>query len=87
VFKIVALAYYIVAGHAIDEPMSFTNKMSFKSLDQCQTYLLSDQFEQERALLQRVLAAHPRIPIPDTDDVGPTPSVAITASCLEDDRV
>lgn len=54
-FKLVAIVYLLMNGVPLGEPMKFTNKASFETLDQCTAFKGSDQGATELASLNAML--------------------------------
>lgn len=84
-YILVALVY-IIAGGTVDEPLRFTNKNHFASLEACQSYLTTDKFQQERAALYQLISLNIQQNGVDTEEDAPIalPGIAITVSCEED---
>ncbi len=80
-FMITALAYVLIAGEPADGPYGFNSKISFTSLEQCQEHLKSPDFAIQKELLSRTLAATAAI------SLEAVPGIAITASCVPDNRL
>jgi hypothetical protein len=85
-YTVVALVYLISAGVPVDEPLPFMSKHTFVGLEPCQDYLKSEAFAAERISLYRTVGQAVAIKALK-DESAQVPSVAITASCQEDNRL
>jgi hypothetical protein len=90
-FKIVAMAYLIVAGQPFAEPLKVTLDKQFVGLDGAQeraAYLNSAEFTKQRrrlnSKLSQVLAMKVAEEAEKNREAPPSTDVAITASCEED---
>lgn len=90
VFQIIAMVYVIVANNPAGEPIRVGHNTSFDSLAACQTYLKGDQFGDERQELAAFVKAQAQMKLAmagKDDDEVPEVSVAVTASCEQDNRL
>lgn len=85
-FTIVALVYVINAGVTPEEPLALQSKHTFVGLEKCQEYMKSEEFAAERLWLHRSISQSVAMKAMAAPD-APVPSVAITASCQEDNRI
>lgn len=90
-YLIVLLAYVIGGqGNPVDEPLRFTSKGSFASLELCQAEIKSDDFQMRRAVfaaqLEQLARANQEATM-DVDDNETAVTVATTVSCEEDKRL
>lgn len=94
-FMLVALAYVIMSGQPVDEPVRFIHSGSFADLAACQAYMVSDIFGIERealaAHLKRAASTRLAPPLNENDAADELSSgdlaIAITTSCEEDKRI
>lgn len=91
-FKIVALVYIMIAGHpVVDAPDAFTIPESFKDLETCQGFLKSPEFADRRTQLSRFITAtvsrSEAAKAAEAEEEMPVFDTAITASCVDDDRI
>lgn len=73
-----ALVYVIIAGTPMEDPHRFLSKQTFDTIDACQTYMKSDAMAEQRAALAKNVAAEVN---------NPDAVLAVTSSCVADDRI
>lgn len=82
-FKIVLLAYTVLVGKPIGAPQAFDSEHTFASIEACEVYLHTANFEQRRGEVASTVANA----ITTADKEDGVPGVAVTASCEDDDRL